>query len=454
MKIPMRNIPLIAVLALTVLVSLFLIYLVIVKHSQVSQINTKIEEYKKILEDANRRKPPAPVNENYKNITIDAAKVTLEKYLLQHKFGQFYRKPLLLLANTLGISGKELEEKFRDYYNALPNDRKLEIAGSQELVPVFLSGKDRAKLDQAMERYRDYLNESSLQNAFAEYYAALPNEQRGNIIGGANDKVLLDKFLAKYDKAKVKKGVEEFQKAIAAMTVEPVTDANVHEFILAALGLPRTAFVTYYKGILRNLQNLFNTKNVIPGAETMADVEKFTFSENFQPTQKQIPLVIQQMMIREDIFKRLRQAGVVQLVSLTETTDPLIGKKQDGGYLFYEYDLTVLAPMNTHRKLINTLQEASQDNVVYVVRDISLARTNINENIADLIAPESKDPAVALIQQFQTPDFEPKDTDANLLAGSYGRPMVGRSNNVEMKLSIRLILYTANQLERVDLQKN
>ena len=60
----MRNIPLIVVLVLTVLVSLFLIYLVVQKHGQVSQINTKIEEYKKILEDANKRKPPAPVTEN------------------------------------------------------------------------------------------------------------------------------------------------------------------------------------------------------------------------------------------------------------------------------------------------------------------------------------------------------------------------------------------------------
>ena len=288
----MRNIPLIVVLVLTVLVSLFLIYLVVQKHGQVSQINTKIEEYKKILEDANKRKPPAPVTENYKNITIDTEKVAMEKFLLQHRFGHFYRKPLLHLANAIGIEGKELDKKFSEYYNALPEDRKLEIAGSKELIADFLSGKDRAKLDFEKARYRDYLNESSLLKAFSEYYSSLPNEQRGNIIGGSNDKVLLSKFLEKYDPAKVKKGLEEFLSEISAMTVEPVTANNVHEFILAALGLPRTAFVTYYKGNLRNLQNLFYTKNIVPGAETMADVEKFTFKENFQPSQKQIPLVI------------------------------------------------------------------------------------------------------------------------------------------------------------------
>lgn len=452
MKIPMRNIPLIVVLVLTVLVSLFLIYLVVQKHGQVSQINTKIEEYKKILEDANKRKPPAPVTENYKNITIDTEKVAMEKFLLQHRFGHFYRKPLLHLANAIGIEGKELDKKFSEYYNALPEDRKLEIAGSKELIADFLSGKDRAKLDFEKARYRDYLNESSLLKAFSEYYSSLPNEQRGNIIGGSNDKVLLSKFLEKYDPAKVKKGLEEFLSEISAMTVEPVTANNVHEFILAALGLPRTAFVTYYKGNLRNLQNLFYTKNIVPGAETMADVEKFTFKENFQPSQKQIPLVIRQMVIREDLFKRLRAAGPVQLIEISETTPPLIGQKQDP-YLIYDYSVTVQAPMDTLRKLINIFQEAYRDNVVYVIRDFSLARV-ARENVADLISEESKDPVVALIRQFQTPDFEVKDTDGNLLAGSYGRPMIGRNNNIEMKLSLRLILHVANQLERVDLQKN
>lgn len=184
----------------------------------------------------------------------------------------------------------------------------------------------------------------------------------------------------------------------------------------------------------------------------MADVEKFTFKENFQPSQKQIPLVIRQMVIREDLFKRLRAAGPVQLIEISETTPPLIGQKQDP-YLIYDYSVTVQAPMDTLRKLINIFQEAYRDNVVYVIRDFSLVRV-ARENVADLISAESKDPVVALIRQFQTPDFEVKDTDGNLLAGSYGRPMIGRNNNIEMKLSLRLILHVANQLERVDLQKN
>ena len=156
--------------------------------------------------------------------------------------------------------------------------------------------------------------------------------------------------------------------------------------------------------------------------------------------------------MREDLFRRLRRAGVVQLVSLTETSTPLIGQKQDP-YLFFDYELVLLAPMDTLRKLVNILQEAYRDNVVYSIRDISLSRAPAGEKIPELIAAETKDPAITLIQQFQTPDFEVKDTDENLLAGSYRQPMVGKNNNIEMRLSVRFILYIANRLERVDSQK-
>ena len=65
MKLSARNIPLFIVLFITVLVSAVLIYFVVIEHGKVSETNTKIEEYKRILEDANKKKP-APVTENFK----------------------------------------------------------------------------------------------------------------------------------------------------------------------------------------------------------------------------------------------------------------------------------------------------------------------------------------------------------------------------------------------------
>ena len=106
--------------------------------------------------------------------------------------------------------------------------------------------------------------------------------------------------------------------------------------------------------------------------------------------------------------------------------------------------------MDNLRAFVNSLQNAYKDNIVYRIRDISLSRET-PENIEDLTSVESKDPAVSLASKFQFPDFEPQDTDVNLLAASYGKPMVGRSKDVSMELSFDILLYVADELNRVEL---
>ena len=91
MKLSARNIPLFIVLFITVLVSAVLIYFVVIEHGKVSETNTKIEEYKRILEDANKKKP-APVTENFKNMTIYTDNLDVKVYQLQRTFGKYYRK--------------------------------------------------------------------------------------------------------------------------------------------------------------------------------------------------------------------------------------------------------------------------------------------------------------------------------------------------------------------------
>ena len=476
MKIPVRNIPLLAVLSLTALVSVYLIYLVVVKHSQVAEVNSKIAEHKKILEDANRRKPPAPLAENYKNITIDTAKVAMETFLLQRKFGQFYRKPLLLLANAVGISGDALKESFTKYYEELPDLHKRELAGSDELIADFLSGKDRNRLESEMTRYRDYLNESALLNAFAEYYNGLPNEKRAIIPNEVIDRSLLMEFLSRYDAEKVKKGLAEFRDAMTSVTVEKVTDENVHKFVLVALGLPRTMEQTQFVGQQNNFVEELNRRSSVPGAESVDDVEKQMSSVEIAPLQKDIPRYIFQWSLREEIFRRLREAGGVKkdeewplkLISIREKTPTLLGVKQ-GSYQYYDFELVleaasfkedakegaeakVYSAMNTIRKLINTFQTAYKDNVVYLIRDIAMERAD-EVNVEDLIDPQTKNPLLLLIEQFQILGYELKESDAYILAATYGRPMIGGENRIKVTMTVRMVFYTGNQLQRIE-QKN
>lgn len=453
MKMSAKNIPLAIVLILTVLISAVLIYFVVIEHGKVSETNTKIEEYKKILEDANKKKP-APVTENFKNMTIDAENLDIKAYQIQRTFGKYYRKALIDFANTIGLSGDKLTKAFQTYYQALADDAKADIVGSNDknLIDNFLSGQDKAKLDAAITAYGNYINESNLLKKFSAFYKDLPDEKKGLIIGGNRDQQILKEFFAKekVDPKLLEQAMEKFREDVQELTVEPVTKANVHEFLLAAMGLPRTALVTYYKGILKNLQNLFFRKKVIPAAETIKDVENLTYSDDFQPNQKQIPLVIRQMMMREDLFNRARNAKITKVASIKELTPLLKEQRVNDDYVRYTFDMTVEGPMDNLRAFVNSLQNAYKDNIVYRIRDISLSRET-PENIEDLTSVESKDPAVSLASKFQFPDFEPQDTDVNLLAASYGKPMVGRSKDVTMELSFDILLYVADELNRVEL---
>ncbi len=453
MKMSAKNIPLAIVLILTVLISAVLIYFVVIEHGKVSETNTKIEEYKKILEDANKKKP-APVTENFKNMTIDAENLDIKAYQIQRTFGKYYRKALIDFANTIGLSGDKLTKAFQTYYQALADDAKADIVGSNDknLIDNFLSGQDKAKLDAAITAYGNYINESNLLKKFSAFYKDLPDEKKGLIIGGNRDQQILKEFFAKekVDPKLLEQAMEKFREDVQELTVEPVTKANVHEFLLAAMGLPRTALVTYYKGILKNLQNLFFRKKVIPAAETIKDVENLTYSDDFQPNQKQIPLVIRQMMMREDLFNRARNAKITKVASIKELTPLLKEQRVNDDYVRYTFDMVVEGPMDNLRAFVNSLQNAYKDNIVYRIRDISLSRET-PENIEDLTSVESKDPAVSLASKFQFPDFEPQDTDVNLLAASYGKPMVGRSKDVSMELSFDILLYVADELNRVEL---
>ena len=74
-------------------------------------------------------------------------------------------------------------------------------------------------------------------------------------------------------------------------------------------------------------------------------------------------------------------------------------------------------------------------------------------NVEDLIDPQTKNPLLLLIEQFQILGYELKESDAYILAATYGRPMIGGENRVKVTMTIRMVFYTGNQLQRIE-QKN
>lgn len=462
MKISAKHLPLFIVLAGTAVISVFLIYGVIIKHGEVSETSTKIEEFKKILNNANKKKP-APVTENFRNMNSDAERLDLKTNQIQRLFGKYYRKALIRFANTLGYSGKELEKRFAGYYASLSDELKSEVAGTQDkskLDSFLTKPHDPKRLQEAIREYGDLLNETTMLEAFAKYYNKLPKEKKGTVDGhstdgrGNPDKELLKEFFKKrkYKEDVLKTAVDQFIKDIQTITVEAVDKDNVHEFILASLGLPRTAFVTRYKAQLKRLQRMMFEKKLFRDAESVKAVEDLTFGADFQPRQNQIPHVIRQMMLREDIFRRAKESNLSSFLSIRELTPELEGKKENDLYLSFSYEIIVTGTMSQLRDFVNRLQTAYKDNVVYRIRDIEISRYNA-ENIADLLSKDTKDPGTLLAEKFQMADFTPQDTEENLLAASYGKPVVGRSKQIKMRINADTILFVADQLERIDLSR-
>jgi len=177
-----------------------------------------------------------------------------------------------------------------------------------------------------------------------------------------------------------------------------------------------------------------------------------TFGADFQPIQRQIPQVIRQIMLREDFFRRAKDAKLEEFRSIRELTPYLNGKKENDDYLCFSYEIEVIGRMDQLRDFINRLQNAYENNIVYRIRDIQIQK-NDPENVADLTARDTKDPGILLAEKFQMADFVPQNTEENLLAASYGKAAIGRSKLIKMRINVDTLLYVADQLERVDLSR-
>ena len=105
---------------------------------------------------------------------------------------------------------------------------------------------------------------------------------------------------------------------------------------------------------------MFDQK-LFPDAESVKVVEDLTFGADFQPRQNQIPNVIRQMMLREDIFRKAKQSKLSSFVSIRELTPPLEGKKENDRYLSFSYEIVVTGTMNQLRDFVNRLQTAYKD---------------------------------------------------------------------------------------------
>ncbi len=364
-----KNRFLVIISALTLIISLALIFLIYQTDMQRNSAIQDLDNLKRKIQRLNFSRP-SPTKENIELINEDLKYVKLETATLEEYFGQVYNNSLNSFINKLAPTdqiatdnnsikktGKKSQETIKE--KAAPNNNtgSQRITISPELKEKFIESwkkfiEEQKKTDEALEA-------AEVLNNFRKFKKYSEN---------------------KFDEAK-KAFLEEFKKN----TLEKVNNVNIDDYILAALGFPldftRISCKKFVEDVKRAIETKLRTEKILTKTESLVLFDEFTTI----PNDDQIPYIIKYCRLYEDLFTRLADSRVETLTSYKKLNG-LRGTKK-GDYLIFQYELQFIAPLNSVRNFINSLQNAFQDNRIYKIKNISI--NNISSK-AEKLQPKKK----------------------------------------------------------------
>ncbi len=176
--------------------------------------------------------------------------------------------------------------------------------------------------------------------------------------------------------------MQAFRSAAEKVTTERITDNSIDEVFLSALGIPRQfdarpenlqRFMAEYRRRLLEITRdkvFFETPEAANFSFTIAGTtgtaaaagQTAYLAENY-------PMIAQHWEILGDIVKRATDAGISSFVSFRKRA---IVPEKVGGFDVFHYSIEITGTMVSIRKFVSLLDQAFQDNRVYVVRSIFL----------------------------------------------------------------------------------
>ena len=328
-----KNIIFSIVAAVTILGSLFLIYLDWTQHTAISEANAITQDSQQKFDEA-FLKGNKPVDLNIKMIKEDTAELEKRTAVLQLIFGKPYRKALLGFDASLKVSEDELYARMKKLFEADTNTAKTADA----LIPLLFAELEKEK--------------------------KLPKDSIKN---------------------------NQFMKFVSDVFLETVEKADRNELIAtgydimgSALGLQRMMGLSQAHKYLNNMQNEIRLRGLIPGVNSLETVQNFTFNQYVQtfPSKEAVPDILNTMPIFEDIFRRMRNSRLERVVTFQRLGQP--SKLNGDKYLCYSFSTTVVGTMDSIRNFLNNLLDAYKDNRVYVVTWIDLTSEGSSAEVAQL----------------------------------------------------------------------
>ena len=321
-----NNLVLIVVLSLSFIAAVVLLVWTALEHSEMSRYAaqlTKLRSDIKVLID----KTPAPVKENIPLIEVDQKSYAKAAWQIRRKFGHPLLPALLGNGKDTGFFAK--------------------------LNPKTTLNKLRQELRDELAKYESFAQQGV---AYKEYQLKYKNWNEA---------------------------MQEFRRLAQPLTAERITDSNVDEIFLLALGVPRNLqqrperLSSFLRVSYARLHDLLSEGNI----EVRPEVGGFGFELGLsseggastgtvgQYAPEEYANITQQWEIIGDLVRRIAKSGVR---SLNFFKPRALAPEQVGDFLVYHYSFEVSGPLSKVRTLVQSLDSAISQNRVYVVRSIFL----------------------------------------------------------------------------------
>lgn len=332
-----NNLVLFIVLGLSVVVAIVLLVWTAIRYTQMTRYINETDQLRKQIGEL-ISKTPAPVDDNKPRITQDINLYSKSATGLQRRFGHPMEPAVDAFIKALKLTPKEAKAE------GAPKKITLDWLKQQ-----FHEGWDRIDANNSAQQGVFY---KQFQRRFSNWTEAL----------------------------------QEFRKVAENVTTEPITENNIDEVFLTAIGIPRTMqgrpenltkFISDYRYKL--LDMLAGKVAVGPNASL------FSFEENTVYQPEEYPLVARCWDIIGDLAQKISKSGVRELTAFRKRT---LQGEESNGYQLYHFSFEVIGSIGNIRKLIADIDNSFPSNRIYLVRSVSLYALN--------------DPAEALFSQEST----------------------------------------------------
>lgn len=417
----LKNIGLTVILAITLISSVVLIFLIEGKRQTIAESMNNIEENVSTIEAIDSARNPNSVAESETKIKADTELLNKKNLQIYRHFGKPYRPALLkLLKNIASPAELKTDLPVDPSLVAKPKPKvepeeteeegeEEEVAESKPATPAAPTDEEKEVFNPASSRVVLAFDEDSLRAKLAEIYAEVHQESGGDDTFVIPDTIqseraqLFEKLFnaiieapevvdparaedfRKAAAAKFAQAFAIFREDVQALTLEDVNDRVAHELFLDALGLPRLMRQRDCKNYIDFLYEKYSSSDIIPGVSEVDPFEKerlvqdFIYGKNLNrlalPVPEMVIPIIRNFQIKEDLFRRMKDSHISRLLSMTAGVfyGTTMESDADGPILYFTYTLDMTASMEAIDAFINSLQSAYKTDRVYIIKSIKFS---------------------------------------------------------------------------------